>query len=282
MITGSVGQGGQNRRQDVIQIQQLLNKNLHKLTPLRPLSVDGLAGPKTVGAIIEYQRRVVGLSRPDGRVDPHGKTLASFIAPPGVAQRGLPTELAGKSGLSTEVAREVVRAVSNDPECRKSISSVLAYFLPPDKGWTGGVRNFLMVFADIPNYALEEVVNAYRRSSASKGDKTERYVAPKNFPPNAPHVDRIICTGIAEATANTINRVLTSSRTLSQHVQTARMESRRTGIAHAGTLLQMVNGSQFIFDWHMTLQPENPLIFRAEDWHNRRSGVLYSRFNGFD
>ncbi len=272
MITGSVGQGGQNGRQDVIQIQQLLNRNIQKLRTLRPLSVDGLVGPKTIGAIIEYQRRVVGLSRPDGRVDARGKTIASLTASPGVAQRG----------LSKDVAKEIVKVVSNDPECRSRISSVLRHFLPDDLGWTGGARNFLMVFTDIPNYLIEDVVNAYRRSTASKGDKTERFVAAKNFPNNKPRVDRIICTGIAEETAKAINRAIASSTILSQHVKTARMADRNTGMAHAGTLVQMVNSRQFIFDWHMTLAPDNPIIFRAEDWHNRRGGVPYSKFNGFD
>jgi len=75
MISGSVGAGGQNRRQDVEVIQNLINFNIAKITPIRPLTVDGRVGPKTNGAIAEFQRRVVKMNRPDSRVDPRGRTL---------------------------------------------------------------------------------------------------------------------------------------------------------------------------------------------------------------
>jgi hypothetical protein len=65
-----------NRPEDVKTVQQLLNANIGKLTPLAPLVVDGRIGPATIAAIEEFQRRVVGIAQPDGRVDPHGHTLA--------------------------------------------------------------------------------------------------------------------------------------------------------------------------------------------------------------
>lgn len=79
-ITASVGKGGVNRPDDVRTVQQLINDNLGKLTPLRPLDVDGRIGPQTIGAIEEFQRRVVRLIPPDGRVDPNGKTLSALNA----------------------------------------------------------------------------------------------------------------------------------------------------------------------------------------------------------
>jgi len=183
--------------------------------------------------------------------------------------------------LSKRTASEIVKAVSRDPNCKDAIDSVLAYFLPDDFGWAGGVRNFMMVFADSPNYALEDIVNAYRRSTATKGDKTERYVAPKLFPREAPRVDRLICTGIAEATAKVINSSLKTSTILSGTVESANMTGRNTGIAHAGTLVKMLDGSKYIFDWHMTLSVGNPLIFRAENWHQRTGGKEFDKFIGF-
>ena len=183
--------------------------------------------------------------------------------------------------LSKETAKEIVLTVSRDGNCKKNISSVLAYFLPDDLGWTGGVRNFLMVFADIPNYAIEDIVNTYRRSTATKGNPAERFVAAKNFPNTAPRVDRIICTGIAEATAAVINSQLKLSSKLSSHIKLARMESRATGISHAGTLVEMLDGSSYVFDWHMTLAADNPYIFKAQNWHNRIGGVTYLKFFGF-
>jgi peptidoglycan hydrolase-like protein with peptidoglycan-binding domain len=74
-ISASVGNKGKNLVADVRTVQQLLNQNLHHLFPLLPLKVDGACGPVTVGMITDFQRRRVGMSKPDGRVDPGGKTL---------------------------------------------------------------------------------------------------------------------------------------------------------------------------------------------------------------
>lgn len=80
-ISGSVGRGGAlNKRQDVITIQTLINQNIHLLVPLRPLQINGVIGPITIAAIEEFQRRVVHMQRPDGRIDPQGQTLRKLDA----------------------------------------------------------------------------------------------------------------------------------------------------------------------------------------------------------
>jgi hypothetical protein len=75
-ITGSVGRGGQNRREDVMTVQRLINAKLP--VGLAPLAVDGICGPKTIAAIQEYQRRNLHMNPPDGRVDPGGPTFRSL------------------------------------------------------------------------------------------------------------------------------------------------------------------------------------------------------------
>lgn len=85
-ITRSVGRNGFNAHEDVKTIQLLLNLNLGKLVPLRPLSVDGGIGGSTIGAIEEFQRRELSQARPDGRVDPGGRTLEGL-------REGIPPEL---------------------------------------------------------------------------------------------------------------------------------------------------------------------------------------------
>ena len=96
-ISASVGQGGRNRSPDVRIIQELLNQNLHRIRPTQRLAVDGLIGPKTIGAITEFQSRVLRFSRPDGRVDPGGKTEQGLnggsSASPPAQQAGAPPNL---------------------------------------------------------------------------------------------------------------------------------------------------------------------------------------------
>lgn len=94
-ISGSVGQGGRNAYDDVLLVQKMLNKNIHLLAPLTRLPEDGNLDVRTQEAITLFQRRVVRLGSPDGRVDPNGRTwsmltgdqshssTASFVQLPG-------------------------------------------------------------------------------------------------------------------------------------------------------------------------------------------------------
>lgn len=66
-IMDSVGASGRNRRSDVQTVQRLLAEK-----GVSPGTIDGLCGPRTMGAIFIFQRGF--LARPDGRVDPHGTT----------------------------------------------------------------------------------------------------------------------------------------------------------------------------------------------------------------
>jgi len=178
--------------------------------------------------------------------------------------------------LKMETAGAIVSVVKNDPTCKKNISSVLAYILPDDAGVTGATRNFLMVLADSPNYLLEDVVNFVGGLDTAK----ERYVAPKLFPNTDPNVDKLICTGIADATAAVISTALKTNRALDL-VETAAMLSRETGISHAGTHITMKDGTDYVFDWHTTLAPEDPTIYLTKNWHQCTGGTLYSKFGGF-
>ena len=75
-IVASVGRGGLNRTEDVLLVQELLNRHIQ--APQRPLVVDGVMSSRTIAAIEEFQRRAVNIHRPDGRVDPGDRTMAAL------------------------------------------------------------------------------------------------------------------------------------------------------------------------------------------------------------
>lgn len=77
-IRASVGAGGTNNREDVIKVQTLLNQNRARVPDAREITVDGVVGRETINAITNFQRHIVGLSNPDGRVDPNGRTLSEL------------------------------------------------------------------------------------------------------------------------------------------------------------------------------------------------------------
>lgn len=68
-LSASVGEGGKNVKADVMLVQQLLIKNHGQ-----SITADGDCGPKTIAAIKDFQAKKVGLAKPDGRIDPGGKS----------------------------------------------------------------------------------------------------------------------------------------------------------------------------------------------------------------
>ena len=77
-IDKSVGENAVNSRNDVVIVQVLLNFN--RPIPLRVVGVDGSIGRETNDAIREFQSRILKVLKPDGRVDPDGRTLAALRA----------------------------------------------------------------------------------------------------------------------------------------------------------------------------------------------------------
>jgi hypothetical protein len=90
-IKFAVGENAKNNTSDVTIVQSLINKLIeaNKLMPLDLLRVDGIAGKKTKHAIRELQRRIIGMSAPDGRIDPNGKTLKRLTGFLEVKQKNL-------------------------------------------------------------------------------------------------------------------------------------------------------------------------------------------------
>lgn len=81
-LNGSVGRGGLNRKADVRLIQGLLN-NYDIPNVSTPLKIDGEIGNKTYIRIETFQREVLHIQNPDGRVDPNGKTFIALTNRPG-------------------------------------------------------------------------------------------------------------------------------------------------------------------------------------------------------
>ncbi|MFZ3401566.1 hypothetical protein LCS82_29605, partial [Vibrio harveyi] len=74
-IESSVGAGGVNKKKDVKIVQILLNSQ----AKAGKLITDGLCGSKTIGAIFSYQRTIMPGWKPDGRIDPNGRTFRELL-----------------------------------------------------------------------------------------------------------------------------------------------------------------------------------------------------------
>jgi len=81
----SVGEGGVNQKGDVALVQLLLN--LAAKGGAGQLVVDGSVGPRTIAAIVDFQRSALNVQGP-GRLEPHGAPWRSLVnASPAIAQR---------------------------------------------------------------------------------------------------------------------------------------------------------------------------------------------------
>lgn len=78
-IDGSVGRNGVNNAADVKLVQQLLNDCKIPGVTI-PLLVDGVIGENTISRIEAFQKKVLSMQTPDGRVDPNGKTFAKLVS----------------------------------------------------------------------------------------------------------------------------------------------------------------------------------------------------------
>jgi peptidoglycan L-alanyl-D-glutamate endopeptidase CwlK len=91
-IKGSVGADGKNGKADTRKIQKLLNA----IFPSTLLSVDGDCGSKSIRRIKRFQKRF--MAKPDGRVDPGGRTLKKLNA----AAPGMQKDWSGDSSRWSE------------------------------------------------------------------------------------------------------------------------------------------------------------------------------------
>jgi peptidoglycan/xylan/chitin deacetylase (PgdA/CDA1 family) len=102
-ITSSVGQGGQNRAEDVRTVYALFNKILPE-----PLTDSNQASDRLIQAIKDFQKAF--LSRPDGRIDVNGRTWRELMAAteaPAVEEK----EISGSVGEGGENRVQDVRIV---------------------------------------------------------------------------------------------------------------------------------------------------------------------------
>jgi hypothetical protein len=87
-LEGSVGNNGRNNPIDVAVIQTLMKRVYSRVVPIvrrsyqiliPPDRVSGLCTPELIGWIERFQREMLNIKKPDGRIDPHGRTFNALL-----------------------------------------------------------------------------------------------------------------------------------------------------------------------------------------------------------
>ena len=126
VIRRSVGKDGKNEPEDTGTVQMLLKK-----AGVYPWKVDQQCGPKTVAAILEFQKSI--LKSPDGLVEPGGFTWRKLSDPKGQPLNLTPpTTKAHWSGDSEKWTQDK-KLQSMSPELRPKVVKVLEKLA--DKGF---------------------------------------------------------------------------------------------------------------------------------------------------
>jgi hypothetical protein len=94
-------------------------------------------------------------------------------------------------------------------------------------------------------------------------------------------LNEINCAGIAAATIKPLIAALSSGKLLGvRKVATTNRETTVFRIGHVATWVAMQDGSDYVFDWHATLNPANPAINLTSFWTTGTSGTNFDSFTG--
>ena len=160
--------------------------------------------------------------------------------------------------LTRGQAKAIVDAVRKDSGCVKQIESWLSYLMPDGAGLTGVGRNIYYSAANL--LTLRNPLNS-------------------TYPDVAPYV----CHGIAKKVASTINAAVKARRLpdVELAMQMVRVVPviadvkyiRRYACTHWACRIRMTDKSEYVFDWHQTLNISNPIIYRKGSWSTAKSGT---------
>ena len=132
-ILRSVGRGGMNHYADVSTIQKLLNKQrIPGVTG--QLKLDGNAGSNTITRIELFQKNVMKMEKPDGRIDPGGKTMAKLTGATAQAKNQRPANV-------TAFINKTLTDAKSIKEKYKVPVSILIAQAALESGWGRSVKD---------------------------------------------------------------------------------------------------------------------------------------------
>lgn len=131
-LRGSVGRRGANLAGDVESVQVLLNRARRRLLRANPsralwrvLREDSICGSRTVTAVEAFQRQIVGYAKPDGRVDPRGRTLRMLLAINNGDPVTLPTRIRQQQPNGNGNGNRRPQDLVNDPRIRAMLDTLV-------------------------------------------------------------------------------------------------------------------------------------------------------------
>lgn len=162
--------------------------------------------------------------------------------------------------LSKSTADAIVAAVAADGACLRAITP----------------NPVLDKFGELQNPLASKVLEL--TGTAGSARNIAMILAGKG--PGDPVFDDRICLGIVAVTVKAIHGAM-RARKLPDVRSCSGLHRRHWGVEHEATWIRAADDAEYVFDWHATLKPRNPLISKAEDWMVARNAIPYTFFKGF-
>jgi hypothetical protein len=159
--------------------------------------------------------------------------------------------------LTRALALRICEIVAADPRCRARIANHQP--LPRLAAWgmAGAARNAAMLVAG-------------RRAGT-------------------PEFDNFSCVGVTEATTEAITAGAVAGAVRTGRPAPLAEVKHATGVYrvvdgthHQASWLVMMDGSDYVFDWHKSLVLNDPFAYRTADWRVDGAGLRVAQFTGFD
>ena len=148
--------------------------------------------------------------------------------------------------LSWNEAKQIIDVVRADPCCQAVINDPLAW---GEGLWlAGSIRNIALI--------LGGMYEADRES-----------------------FDRVSCVGISKNTAEAVNFASARGTKLLPTVRNSSICHRVLHkVHHNGTWIVMTDRTEYVFDWHATLNIRNPVISTRKDWTKGQGAIDFFHF----
>jgi peptidoglycan hydrolase-like protein with peptidoglycan-binding domain len=173
-IGSSVGEKGTNNSDDVKLIQALLNVYYRNLSKSTHLNISGVADQQTIDAIKDFQTNKLHSKKPDGRVDPRGKTFHQLIDV-------LKNQITDKKSLLTPKEGSVTFN-SEGTEGGRYHSRVLhvpssSSGLTIGRGYDMATKNAAKIAADLSGSGVDsKSVNVIKTAAGLKGAGARKFI----------------------------------------------------------------------------------------------------------
>jgi peptidoglycan hydrolase-like protein with peptidoglycan-binding domain len=146
-LSASVGRGGKNKAEDVQAVQAALNKRAGA-----GLTVDGKIGPKTIAAIIAFQKKI-GLASPDGLVEPGKRTEAALNGKAAPASDGVKPG----AGTASGAAKGGGNGAAGQPSVEEAAKALVEATLKAAKDAEQRIKQIERAYLDLLKRILEAI-----------------------------------------------------------------------------------------------------------------------------